>query len=87
MEHDREWNTSWTVSRCLLCEDTGRPPVAVFRRCGALVCEDHAVRLIHYPSPTPVGLMVPRSRRSTRRLEMVCETCYLNGLADGEWTA
>lgn len=66
---------------CYLCEDQGRPPVAICHRCGAFVCKEHSTRLVHRPRRRPVGLMSPGSRERSRRLEIVCEACNLNELA------
>lgn len=70
-----------TEVQCYLCEDAGRPTAAVCHRCGAFVCKEHSVRLVHRPRRMPVGLMSPASRERYRRLEILCETCNLNELA------
>lgn len=66
--------------QCCLCDIHERAPVAVCCRCGAFVCREHVFRLAHREPGRPLGIAAPTSAPMTR-LEMVCEVCYLNGLA------
>lgn len=66
--------------QCCLCGIHERPPVAVCCRCGAFVCREHVYRLAHRAPRRPMGIAGPPGE-PTARLEMVCEVCYLNGLA------
>lgn len=64
-------------SGCYLCEYEGRQAVGVCR-CGAFVCRMHAVRLIHAPRRSPIGVVARGDEEQKPQLELVCETCYLN---------
>jgi 5-methylcytosine-specific restriction endonuclease McrA len=67
--------------RCYLCDDAERPPVATCCRCGAFVCREHSVRLVHHLRRRPIGLMNSGGRKQVYRLEIICEACNLNELA------
>lgn len=68
------------LGQCCLCSVHERPPVAVCCRCGAFACREHVYRLAHRTPRKPLGISGPPGEPTTR-LEMVCEICYLNGLA------
>ena len=81
MARDRGPGEIQTVGLCLLCDATPRPPVAICRRCGSFVCHKHVVKLVHRLPQRPIGLMAPRPVEEINHREMVCEVCYLNGIA------
>ena len=67
-------------SRCYVCmrsESTERPPVAVCHRCGAFVCQEHSVRLVHHPRRIPPGRLSSSRKKRSRYMEIVCEDCNL----------
>ena len=71
---------------CYLCEEAESPPVAVCSRCGAFVCREHSVRLVHHPRRMPSGgFMTLGERQQSRRLEIICEACHLNQLVTIEF--
>lgn len=72
-----------TEVQCYLCEDPARSTVTICHRCGAFVCKEHSVRLVHHPRRMPLGLMSSGSREQFR-LKIVCEACNLNELAGVE---
>jgi hypothetical protein len=69
--------------RCYVCissETIDRPPVAVCHRCGAIVCKEHSVRLVHHPRRIPPGRLSSSLKKRGRYREIVCEDCNLTDL-------
>ncbi len=84
MPEDQDHGAIPVFGRCLLCENEEESPVATCCRCGAFVCRRHVVKLVYHSRPKPVGIMTPNRQKGGRRLEMVCEVCYLNELVARE---